>query len=103
MRLQIAIRVEAGTVRLIPVGEIDLSCRAQLDEAVQYALRLPGAADVVVDLVQVRFIDSVGLGVLAQGYRSATAAGVRFRVANANGEVAHVLDITGLAEVLTAA
>ncbi len=54
-------------------GDIDLDTAPGLDHAVQSGLRF--SARLIVDLTQVNFIDSSGLGVLVGARRRATALG----------------------------
>jgi len=63
--------VVGGCVVVAAHGEIDLDTAVGLHQAVQTALRL--SPHLVVDLTQVNFIDSSGLGVLVGARRKATA------------------------------
>lgn len=102
-RLTTTVRVGPGYVRLALAGEIDLSSvdvllRAQGDALAMAAFRrLHG---VVVDLDQVTFLDSTGIGTLVGGYRQAATAGLTYQLENARGAVARVLHVAGVLATL---
>jgi len=79
-------------------GECDLAAR----EAVTAALR--GAAErcdtILVDLAELQFLDSSGVHALIAGHHAAVERGGRLYVVNAAGEVARLLDLTGVGELL---
>jgi anti-sigma B factor antagonist len=84
-------------------GEVDLhtapQLRAALDAAVSAAGESAGAG-VMVDLTDVGFMDSTGLGELVGAHRALERAGSRLHLAVGNERVARLLSITGLDEVL---
>lgn len=93
---------DAHPGRIALAGELDLSAVPFLEEVVELALLDPRVEMVVLDMAEATFLDSSALGALVRGRRAATAGGRRFVVVNANGHVRRVLDITGVAETLTA-
>ncbi len=52
--------------------------------------------DVVVDLSQVDFVDSAGVGVLVGAHRAAEKAGRRFVIRHPSHRVSVLLEVTGL-------
>jgi anti-anti-sigma factor len=88
-----------GGVVVAASGEIDLSTSPQLREA----LRDPDARapTVVLDLREVTFMDSSGLGVIVGQNRRAREEGFGFAVAVAEADgVRRVLELSGLDAVL---
>jgi anti-anti-sigma factor len=85
-----------AVVRL--TGECDLSSRDELSAVLLAAVEL--APVTVVDLAGLRFIDSSGVHGLITGHHAALRQGRRLHVVNAAGPVAHVLAVTGVAELL---
>ncbi|MEV0561772.1 STAS domain-containing protein [Dactylosporangium sp. NPDC050588] len=79
-------------------GECDLTCREELTAALLAAVDL--APVVVVDLAALRFIDSSGIHALVAGHHAAQRQSRRLEVVNAAGVVAHVLDMTGVGDLL---
>lgn len=84
-------------------GEVDLhtapQLRASLDSAVVAATQADGVA-VLVDLSDVGFMDSTGLGELVGAHRALERHGSRLHLAVGNERVARLLSITGLDDVL---
>ncbi|MEY2420593.1 MAG: anti-sigma factor antagonist [Acidimicrobiaceae bacterium] len=93
-----SVRVDRGdavtTVTL--TGEIDLTTRAAIDEAVAEALAEPRAPRLVVDLRAVTFIDSSGLSAaIVVPARAAEDAGLDFKVMSGPGAT-RALEVSGL-------
>jgi anti-sigma B factor antagonist len=83
-----------GFVVVAAHGEVDLDTAAGLDQAVRTALR--SCPHLVVDLTQVSFIDSSGLGVLVGARRMATALGGEVSLVHPPALVQRILAGTGL-------
>jgi len=79
-------------------GEIDVVTAPQLRQLV-LDLIADGRADIVIDLEDVEFIDSVGLGMLVGALKRAREAGGDLRMVSPRPRVLRVLDITGLTDV----
>lgn len=82
------------------LGEVDLTTVADLDSALRQ-VQGNGDANVVLDLWDVTFIDSVGLGVLLSAKRRAQKGIGGFAViAEPGGPVQTVFDLAGLTDSL---
>jgi anti-sigma B factor antagonist len=79
-------------------GECDLEGREEMIAALLAAV--DSAPIVHVDLAGVTFLDSSGVHSLVIAHHAAERAGVRLYVGNAEGAVARVLEITGVADLL---
>ncbi len=81
-------------------GSLDLatspSVRAALAEAAD-----EGKHDIIVDLSELQFIDSTGLGALIGGHRRAAEHGGRIRLVAREGTILRLLNITGLIRVFS--
>ncbi|WP_433053655.1 STAS domain-containing protein [Dactylosporangium sp. CS-033363] len=88
-----------GRAHLVLAGELDLDSAPSLLAAVVAELDA-GADGIVVDLTELSFIDSSGLGTLVGCWRRAKAAGAKLVVANPNEDVRVTLEITGLDQIL---
>ena len=64
---------------------------------------LPGTKQIVIDLADLRFVDSMGLGALVRLYVSAQQAGSRLRVEHLGKQVRNVMEITHLLPLLAPA
>jgi len=98
MELQIDIRHDRDRTVVTPRGVIDLATidafRASLDEVFAH-----GAVDLVLDLNEITFIDSTGLGALISARRRATAFKGSLLLACDNDVVLRLFRITGLERV----
>jgi anti-anti-sigma factor len=78
-------------------GDLDI---AGVEEFLAHAGRLlEGGHDVDLDLSEVTFIDSSGLGALVRVQKAATAAGRRMRLCDVPRSVARILELTGLSDL----
>ncbi len=85
----------AGRVhRLIPAGELDIATTPILDRAFD-TVHEGDAAMIVVDLTELSFIDSTGIGALIR-MNDACETADRLRIVNGSPAVVRVLDITGV-------
>ena len=84
-----------GTLVFKLRGSLDLATaptiRAALSEATE-----KGSHHLIVDLAQLEFLDSTGLGVLIGAHRRAAERGGSFRLVVTDGPIARLLNITGL-------
>jgi anti-anti-sigma factor len=80
-------------------GDVDLGTVDALSQALEQATR--GGGQVVIDMTDVTFLDSTGVRVLVEAYRSAQRSGGALYVRGARHWVARVLEVTGVARLLT--
>jgi anti-anti-sigma factor len=89
-------QVGADTV-LRPRGALDLDTSAELRAVGTAAVRAAGPGQVLIlDLSQITFVDSTGLGVLVTLWHEANTSGGRFRVVEPSAPAARILAITGV-------
>jgi anti-sigma B factor antagonist len=84
-----------GTARVSVRGEIDIASSDELRTAL-LALSDQGVRDATVDLSELGFIDSTGLGALIRVLKHYREQGGELRLAAPTRPVAKVLEITGL-------
>ncbi len=99
---RLAGRTEGGAHVITVSGELDLAVAASLESELSRAVE-SGAEHIVIDLSQLEFIDSTGLGVLVSAHQRAAEAGCRLGVTNPGTQVARLLQLTGLTERLSLA
>ena len=90
-----------ATACVTTAGEIDSTSAPVLRRRLETLLE-GDLEEFVVDLVQVTFLDSAGLCVLAAAHRSAAGRGIRMQVLAASRAVIRPLQITGLWSLLGA-
>jgi anti-anti-sigma factor len=87
----------AGRLVLVISGAIDLQTREQLLQAGHDALAAEPAA-LVLDLADVTFIDSTGIGALIELGHDGADSGAGLVIRNASHRVLRILEMTGLAD-----
>ena len=97
----VTVSTSDAVARVTAAGEVDSTSAPVLREHLDIVLE-SGAQEFVVDLVQVSFLDSAGLCVLAAAHRRAGERGVRMRVLASSRAVIRPLQITGLWSLLGA-
>lgn len=86
-----------GQSTLVVYGELDIMSSPKLHEALSSIIG-EGPRTVLVDLANVTFIDSSGLGALVAAERRLRASGERLRVVAASTQTAKVIGMTGLSD-----
>ncbi|GIF72767.1 STAS domain-containing protein [Asanoa siamensis] len=97
--LVISIEPADALVRLRVAGELDMSTAPGLLARIE-ALAAAGSPRLVVDLTALIFCDSAGLTTFVRGDRRCMEAGGWLRLTGARGQVARVIDISGVADAL---
>jgi anti-sigma B factor antagonist len=94
-------RLESDVIVIAVSGEVDLASADQLDKAIRDAEQ-SATGWIVIDLEDLRFLDSTGLGVLLQARRRATENGDRLRfICSRHEQVTRLLSITDTSELLS--
>ena len=91
--------IATGEARIAVSGEIDLGTAPQLESDLADALSA-APTHITVDLSDVGFIDPTGVSVLVRSAHRGQQSGVIVRVHGAQGIVARVLQVTGVAGYL---
>jgi anti-sigma B factor antagonist len=98
--MQITSRLtDGGAAHLLVAGEIDVSTAAELTAAGEQALAAPGCRGLVVEMGDVSFLDSTGLGALVGLRNASLAAEAGFELAAVSEPVRRILELTGMISV----
>lgn len=89
---------DQGWLVLHPEGDLDRFTAGAFEEQLA---GLAGEATVVVDLTDVPFVDSAGLGALVAGIRAVRGAGGAVTVVAGRRPLRRLFDMTGLARIVT--
>lgn len=95
MQLSIDIRCEQDVCRIEVAGEVDVSCADELRAAVDEAFA-GSASTIEVDLAEVPYIDSTGIGVLVGAAHRAADAKAELHVTNPQRNVSRVFRMLGV-------
>lgn len=96
MSLDITTAATDGGALVSVVGEVDVSCADELRAEIDAQLSQGIDGELVVDLSQVPYIDSTGIGVLVGAAHRAQEAGGTLVVARPQRNVARVLGLLGV-------
>jgi len=96
MTMSVSTQWRDSTAVVVPVGEIDMVSGPAVAYEIDAAVEATDVQLIVVDLAQVSFLDSSGIGVLLKGRRQADEHGKTYRVTGAGGFVLQILDMTGV-------
>jgi anti-sigma B factor antagonist len=99
MAVSIVTKRDDTTATLTVSGEVDVSNAAELREALEAQLA-DGVSAVVVDIAEVSYIDSTGIGVLVACAHEAQEAGATLAVRRPQRNVARVFALLDVAERL---
>jgi anti-sigma B factor antagonist len=81
-------------------GDLDMAAAFKLESEVDRILSSPGVGRLVLDLADVSFMDSAGLGTLLAIREQAARQRIEFGIARASGPVGRILDATATRSVL---
>ena len=90
---------DADTVTVALHGEVDVATVDQVRVALADAIAARPRS-VVVDMADLSFIDSTGLGALIFGFQRCRDEGIAFRLAHPSRGVRQILMLSGLLEVV---
>jgi len=99
MMMQIATTPGSDRYLITVFGEVDLATSPELDIAIIAAID-SGATSVVIDLSDVSFMDSSGLGVIVRALKRCREAENDLDLVITNERVLKVFGITGLDQVI---
>lgn len=99
MELDIRTESDGEACVIVVRGEIDVYTSSGLRERIVGAIDEEGCTDLIVDLQDVGFIDSSGLGVLVGGLRRARERGGALRLVCTRESILKTFRITGLDKV----
>ena len=97
--MKLSERIIAGVTVLDLEGRLTFTAGAELGRRIQ-ALLVGGATGLVLNLQDVSYIDSSGLGAMVEAFTVARHKGVRLTLLNPSERTRHLLEITGLARIV---
>jgi anti-sigma B factor antagonist len=97
--LELKERMIAGVTILDLEGRLTFTSGAEMGRRVQ-ALLVGGATQLVLNLEDVSYVDSAGLGAMVEAFTVARHKAVRLKLLNPTERTRHLLEITGLARIV---
>jgi anti-sigma B factor antagonist len=89
-----------GSALLVVAGDVDISTSSQLRDAGLEVIRAEPSVRLVIDLMDVTFLDSTGIGALLELRNAASTADGSVVLLDPSENVMRVLDITRLSDVI---
>lgn len=100
MNLQVESTAQGRRLRVVVSGEVDVSNAEELRAKIDAGFADEAVEQIEVDLAEVSYIDSTGIGVLVGSAHRAPDAGRAFEVLNPQANVLRILGLLGVDEVL---
>jgi len=100
MNLFIEYKKETDKDVLILNGEVDAFTAANLKKEILNLTDYEKTNQLVLEMSQVSYMDSTGIGVIIAGYKSAKKNGGSLIVQGLSSRVKRLFDITGLSEIV---
>lgn len=97
--LRIDVVPERTQVRVVPVGELDLSNADQLRDHLNKLIQA-GATSVALDLRELQFMDSTGLALIIETHHACQPDGCQLSIIQGPPPIRRLFEITGLLDQL---
>jgi anti-sigma B factor antagonist len=88
-------RRDGASIEVQPAGELDMAATFRLEPQVERLLAEDGVRRLVLNLAEVRFIDSAGIGALLSIRERTERLSVEMALTNVPAPVQRVLELTG--------
>lgn len=92
--LKINKRVSGSTVILDLEGEISLKDSKELKDTLEGIIESGDSTHIALNMEQVPFVNSIGLGILMEMNREVPGRGIRFSLMNAGHNLEGIFDVT---------
>ncbi len=99
---RVDVRTEDRAIVFAVAGELDLATSPALEQEIE-RVRDADLDLLIVDLRDLRFMDSTGLHALVKAHKQAHDAGRRFAVVQGGAQIEWLLDLTGVGDLLNVA
>jgi len=96
----VTVTVDGERANAALAGDFDMAATFTVEPALEQALEAPGLSALTLDLSELRFIDSTGIGVLFRVEAEARARGVALSIVPGPREVQRVFEATGVSDAL---
>ncbi|MCA1057092.1 anti-sigma factor antagonist [Rossellomorea aquimaris] len=100
MNLSIDIQEKESEFFVKVAGEIDAYTAPKLKETLQPSAETESDKDIVVDLSDVSYMDSTGLGVFVGLFKAINARGGQLKLVGLSNRLQRLFDITGLGDIM---
>lgn len=93
-------KFERQTMLLFLDGELDLNNVPSLRNAIDTDIDKKGIKTVIINMENVRFIDSSGLGMILGRYKKLLTMGGKLKIVNAPPHIYKIMEMAGLPKII---
>jgi stage II sporulation protein AA (anti-sigma F factor antagonist) len=101
MVLKLEKKIERLTLLLRLDGELDMHTAAMVRQAIDLDIEKRGIRTVILNLQDVRFVDSSGLGVIIGRYKKLLPLGGKLKITNVPPHIYKIMELSGLPKIIS--
>ena len=101
MVLKLEKKIERLTLLLRLDGELDMHTAAMVRQAIDLEIEKRGIRTVILNLQDVRFVDSSGLGVIIGRYKKLLPIGGKLKITNVPPHIFKIMELSGLPKIIS--
>lgn len=94
-------KIERLTLLLRLEGELDMHTASILRQAIDCEIDKRGIRTVILNLQDVRFVDSSGLGVILGRYKKLLPLGGKLKITNVPPHIYKIMELSGLPKIIS--
>ena len=94
-------KIERLTLLLRIEGELDMHTASALRQAIDSEIEKRGIRTVILNLQDVRFVDSSGLGVILGRYKKLLPLGGKLKITNVPPHIYKIMELSGLPRIIS--
>lgn len=92
--------ITQGILRIKATGELDMAVANSFRQQVEDMMNQAMANDIILNLQDVAFIDSSGLGVILGRYKRVSAMGGKMAIVAPQPQVRRILELSGIMKII---
>ncbi|MDI6813791.1 MAG: anti-sigma F factor antagonist [Desulfitobacteriaceae bacterium] len=93
-------KIERQTLILRLDGDLDMKTAGTLRQAIDHEIERRGIRIVVLNMENVKFIDSSGLGVILGRYKKLLSLGGKVKISNVPPHIYKIMELSGLPRII---
>ncbi|TGE34638.1 anti-sigma F factor antagonist [Desulfosporosinus sp. Sb-LF] len=94
-------KIERLTLILRLNGELDMHTASMVRQAIDIEIEKRGIRTVILNLEEVRFVDSSGLGVILGRYKKLLPLGGKLKISNVPPHIYKIMELSGLPKIIS--
>jgi len=101
MVLKLEKKIERLTLLMRLDGELDMHTASLVRQAIDLEIEKRGIRTVILNLQDVRFVDSSGLGVIIGRYKKLLPLGGKLKITNVPPHIYKIMELSGLPKIIS--